>query len=571
LEPIVMLVIKHLNGPLRGKEDRIDPALDKVVFGRKTGCLIVYPPDETIIAREHFALVRKPPGPAGHWTIELFGEPFVAVDGIAADPGQKVPREAIFELGKKGGPSFELRVEADAAADNLPLTDTQSNPPRPRAMAAFSRRIAFLGLAAAIAVGAGGAYYYSRTAEFQIGGDVRERLKRAAFLVDAPAPVGTAFPVGPHLLATNSHVAELFEQLQPGQKMVVRSPGKNGKPYEVTGHKLHPGYRALTAFMEQDVLRQSAAKLAVPGYDVALLEVKEDLPADSILELAGSGELQALAPGAAVATAGYPMEGVLGSPAQSYGATPEIHVGTVTGLTDFFFLPADFAKAQLVHDDLPAAGGASGSPIAGRTGHVIALLNAGNSYNPGEHRARVPSGVLVNYGQRADLLRSLLDGSAEDEVAQDKAYWAEKYATFPSGQDVAPIWVTLNIQDDEKNDEIKLVRLSEDTFNLSRATRVNDGKRGFQRQADHSVAVSGGSEYVFLAYAFDGSPVQLWVYRGNEPIVHHAGDTFLPFLPFVRYEAAQDANLDAWVIGPKDNDVKYSFQVLKLVRPVKAK
>ena len=59
-----MLVVKHLTGPLKGQEDRIDPKLDKVVFGRKADCQIIYPPEETIVAREHFALMRKPPGPA---------------------------------------------------------------------------------------------------------------------------------------------------------------------------------------------------------------------------------------------------------------------------------------------------------------------------------------------------------------------------------------------------------------------------------------------------------------------------------------------------------------------------
>jgi len=564
-----MLVVKHLTGPLKWQEDHIDPKLDKVVFGRKVDCQIIYPPEVTIIAREHFALLRKPPGPTGHWTIDLFGKPFVSVDGVAADQGQQVSQDALFELGKKGGPSFKVHFEADAMGDNLPETAPQSHAPAPRAMAAFSRRIAFLGLAVAIVAGAAATFYYFKPDILRIGSDVRDSLPRSAFLVLTPVGDGTAFPIGLHQLATNSHMAEKFEELQPGQKMVVRSPGKNGKTYEVVDHKLHPGYRALAAFMNQDILRSRRTEInKVGGYDVALLWVKEDLPTNAILELATPDELQALAPGSVVATAGYPMEGVVASHVQSYGATPEFHVGTVTGFTDFFFLPTDFARSQLMHHDLPVAGGSSGSPIVGRSGHVVALLNAGNSYKPAEGEPRLPSGVLINYAQRVDMLRHLIDGDADQEVAQDQKYWAEKFETFPPGTDIAAATAAATIQHQEKSDKIKLVRVSEETFNLSQQDRVDKGKEGFQRQADHLTAVPGGAEYVFLAYAYDGSPIQVWVYQGDKPLVHDEDRN--RFVSYVRYEAAGDTKLDVWVIGLEDRDVKYSFQVLKLEQPREA-
>jgi len=105
----------------------------------------------------------------------------------------------------------------------------------------------------AIAIVAGGAatFYHFSTAKLQIGSDVRDRLTRSVFLVNTPTSGGTAFPIGPHLLATNSHVGELYEELKPGQKMVVRSPGREGKIYEVIDHKLHPGYRASRSFLSK--------------------------------------------------------------------------------------------------------------------------------------------------------------------------------------------------------------------------------------------------------------------------------------------------------------------------------
>src|SRR6202000_2923725 len=105
---------------------------------------------------------------------------------------------------------------------------------------------------------------------------------------------GTAWPVGPHMFATNSHVGELRETLQPGVVMSVRSPGPNSRTYDVIAHKLHPGYRALKAFMysgKQELAARDAAgndvslQIGVPGYDVALLEIRETIPDEQIFKL----------------------------------------------------------------------------------------------------------------------------------------------------------------------------------------------------------------------------------------------------------------------------------------------
>lgn len=572
-----MIAVHHLTGPRAGTVDRPDAKLDRIVFGRRQSCDIVFPPEETIIARDHFALVRKPPGPAGHWTIELFGEPYVAVNGVAAEPGQRLPPDATFELGRRGGPSFTVHVEPDAQTDNLPLTARQDQDEgahlaalRARRLAAVARRIAVAGVAAAVvAAGTAGYFYWNAPRPGGIGDAVRAQLLRSAFLVEAPAgnPEATAFPIGPHALGTNSHVGALFTELHPGQQMVVRSPGRQGRTYHVVAVKLHPGYAAFSAFLAQDVARRNFVQMFVPGYDVATLTVKERLPADAILPLATTAELRALKPGTELATAGYPSEGVVGSNAQGYGATPEYHTGTVTSLTDFFFLPADFAHAQLIHHSVPSAGGASGSPIVDASGQVVALLSAGNSYQPGKNQARVPSGVLINYAQRADLLQRLLAGDADREVAADQKYWARQFGVFASGIDIVCRVVASRIADAEKGRSLTMVRIDETTASLSRATRIAAQTGGFQRQVQIPVTVAAGSEYVFVAYAHDGSPLQLWAYDGGKPVAHAGapidmtGETFYPWL---RYKSPGDAKLAVWLVSPGDHDVTYSFRVYRL-------
>src|SRR5215204_656599 len=119
-----MLVIRHLTGPLAGKEERPQGRQpDRIVFGRDPEvCDVVFPPGATLVSRRHFALVRKL---SGNWTIDLFGEPFVAVDGQPADLAAAIGDGSVIELGRRGGPSFEVRIEGEERAGELEKTLVQ--------------------------------------------------------------------------------------------------------------------------------------------------------------------------------------------------------------------------------------------------------------------------------------------------------------------------------------------------------------------------------------------------------------------------------------------------------------
>ena len=118
-----MIIIRHRSGPLAGRRQGLDGKSGRIVFGRDPdACDVVFPPDLTIVARRHFAIARSP---AGEWVIELFGDPFVAIDGEPADLGEAVHSGAKIELGKHGGPSFELELHAEGLAGNLPVTEPQ--------------------------------------------------------------------------------------------------------------------------------------------------------------------------------------------------------------------------------------------------------------------------------------------------------------------------------------------------------------------------------------------------------------------------------------------------------------
>jgi len=127
-----MIIIRHQTGPLAGLEQQLEPRADRIVFGRDpNACDVLYPPDATMVARRHVALVGKP---SREWTIEPFGDR-VALNGAPAELGAVVHSGAVIELGTVGGPSFEvvIPVESDMVEKTLGGGFAAYAAPRPSA------------------------------------------------------------------------------------------------------------------------------------------------------------------------------------------------------------------------------------------------------------------------------------------------------------------------------------------------------------------------------------------------------------------------------------------------------
>lgn len=256
-----------------------------------------------------------------------------------------------------------------------------------------------------------------------------------------PVGEGTAWAVGKGLLATNSHVAEVFKKLKPGVEMIVRSttrPPQDLRVYDVT---LHPGYgewqRAVEARPPGDAGEPPGIHQLPGACDVALLKVREADRLAAPLPLATDPTLRSLKAGDEIGLVGFPMENVVGGGANVAQPEPTTQMGHVTAITDYFLKAGTTGHEHLVQHNLPVTGGASGSPILNAAGEVVAVLYAGNivvvkMYGPeGSSIQRTPAAIGINYGQRADLVRELVDGRAEREQAARTKQWEQALKDFP--------------------------------------------------------------------------------------------------------------------------------------------
>jgi hypothetical protein len=555
------------------------PGVDQIAFGRELTNDIVFPPEARIVGRNHGRLFRQR---SGDYAIEAFGERYIEIDGYPAERGQAVKDGATLRLGGKDGPLLRVRVEAvgdragaDPSDGGKTLAQKQVQPVT-RVVARLGR-YQLVGLAALLVIAAAVAFLYLRipslekelaslrdnvTASAAADFTATDALRAAAYAVilrdrdGKEALQGTAWPYQPGMLATNAHVAVLFERLRRGETLIVRPPNGAGEDHIVTGDRLHPGYLAFKAFLQEAEetstgFRAMTKGLVLPSaYDVGLLEVDNGDSLGPGLQVAPNLAADAVVPGMSLAYAGYPVEGVATQKSAQIAPSPQLQFGAVTSTTDYFLFGGDAANAFLVQNSLPAAGGASGSPIVDKDGLVVAVLSGGTVV--ATDNGRTPSAVLLNYAQRADLIAAALDPSLFDLDAAH-AGWKELLTRFDSHENAMVAATRASLAEATGNPVGEADLVVPASLKGGGAVRA-----GTAQYRVHQIEVKAGRSYSFLAYGdLDGS-ISLALFRDGHGISGAGGGRWFANIVFT---ADKDETLDLRVIGEAANPIGYKLYV----------
>lgn len=426
------LKLTRLSGFERGKTATYTQ--DKITLGTDASCDLRFDPtwDRAVSAR-HAELVWE--GQAW-WLVDQSRE------GTLID-GQKVPRrkmsgETVLELGK-GGPQVKLELPVASSRGPAPAPVGQAQPgtmggsavdalPLPSAVAAAfapplpagaagapqAKPPAWLPWGGALVVAAlvaGVAWWLldRGNSEAGLARVAREQAGAVALVTvipsDANQPIAmaTAWAAAPRVYVTNAHVVSGVDTILRGGGSAFLVVNRDGqKRLRIVGTRLHPRY-------EKEGVSFDGKPSAVPGYDVGMLLTEADAPA--VLRIAKVRELAKVDSGYRIGYLGFPMEGMAGGGVDVRNPVATMQSGIVTAATDFWLGQAEYDQRLLIQHNLGAAGGASGSPMFNAAGEVVAILSAGNisgvlRTSSGDI-ARVPSGVLVNFAQRVDVLKDI--------------------------------------------------------------------------------------------------------------------------------------------------------------------
>lgn len=568
------LKIRYTNGAFAGRDIDIEDDKDEVRFGRGLDADIPFPEDLTLVSRQHFGLRKE----YGGYKFIINQEKPVFMNGRPVLDGQDLPRVAEIQISGPTGPklkierldgygSNQLKTEMLGQADNVASVLTKGEARDRRTLST----VALVALLLAAAATAG--YFLLRGAEEKIVATdaavqqtsqqiaetkaeiaslkeqipgikeqiatmgaphdftaLIEKVKGSVYQVAIELPSGTLesmgtawvvqLPDGTKAMATNAHVAELYEKAKTpqwgnGRLIVIEPKAPDYRHFVVTGIRKHPGYdawsewaNAIYAKIDAGTMRNVALPIA---YDVALMTVENAEDLGTPLKIAAQADMEAMKAGQPLLELGYPSERVLGTDVAR--PEPNSNSGVVAAMTSFFLSAGDDADRQFIQHTVAGAGGSSGSAMFNARGEVVGLHNSGNyifiQVGPGENDyERVPSAGNINYGQRADMLVELMEGRAEQRLESVyKPQWKEAEARFSKSPDaIVEDLVTWLAADVGGKDKVSVWKQQEVEMTATEA--LVEGKRASAFEFDPPV----GKIYLFVAQALDGRNIGLSIF-----------------------------------------------------------
>jgi hypothetical protein len=456
--------IRFEGDPAKGP--RFAPGLDeleRIVIGRDAAhCQVVFAADDTRVGRQHCTLEQI----TGRYRVRVNQEDVVLCDGRRVYDNDELPFEREFQLQLgRTGPVLLVRTFLQGLVTDTRLQDLdESVVAKIRQTAQGARRGQTVALAAVVLVlvAAGAVALLSRSYSRRIEVALAEPQLADALNKGIPSVylvliqdknqflkrLGTAWVVDQQkgLLVTNAHIAEEFQELKQaknGSRMVLHAPVAGDELMAVDRVQIHPGFDAwhkLWTQFEPVEQTSAAAYQSVASFgaacDVALLHVESAAALAPALRVADAKTLNGLKAGEPLGLVGYPVEELALGGATIDDPIPTVQFGHLVRMTNFFGVvdvPPD--ERLLVSHSVPATGGASGSPILNRRGEVVAINSAGNIlplYGPGESGevtiiGRIPSAALINFAQRVDLVKELIEGTADERLIKAREQWAHAF------------------------------------------------------------------------------------------------------------------------------------------------
>lgn len=556
-------------------------------------CEILYPPDFKTVGRKHLAIVED----AGRYEIRVNKQNPVFINGERAQDDMELPDRALIALGTKEGPAFLVeRIANDA------LPETQDYGEEEEIHTTVSKSRTWLKVALMLIVVTAGYFGFNawqtqqqiKQIDEQAGaaiealyesidsdiGKLAASLQESVYLVllksDAgETAMGTAWVAKSGVLATNSHVAQLFYDIQkePGISFVVRSTVKPYKEFKINKVAMHPGYDAFAKMWSKKNPQtvEASGKVTqikfIPAYDVALLFPETTDGLAKPFKLASEQTLRELSSGEQVAYIGFPMEGMVQQ--ANIEPTPQIQVANITSITDFFRGQPYYGSAQMIQHSLPATGGASGSPIINKKGEVIALLNAGNVINVNSNGERVPNAVAINFAQRVDLLDPLLESGDNFSIANLEEQWEEGFKRF-SDQEQVNKAVSTQVKNNIVKGWMKYhgvkgqpELIEESSFSISNANKINNFPAYLK-----SFTTKKKGRYLVLAIAENNKNVDMFVAKVSGSSLNEVGrNTKKDFYPYVDNVLPANAKYNVYLVtsGLKTSEVvKGSYWVYRI-------
>lgn len=442
---------------------------ERIVLGRDpAACDVVFAADTRLkgVGNEHLALLRS----LGRYQLDLNTDNVVLVDGSPAFEDQEITGRADIRLGT--GARVRIEVVDDRLATVIPAGRRQR---QVWEIALGTRRLTWsLGLVGTAALAALAVAVPSLRRPGPVPDAVLAEVAKSVYSVVIRGEEGGEWQMGTAWIGpgprvfTNAHVAEAFEELEPGESLVIRASKTPYEDHAVTGVTIHPGYkkfdevtRAAHPSIRSTGGRRQSLEF-VSACDVAVMEVADAEALAPPLPVADRQTLFRLERGTPLALVGFASEGLL--PTQLVKPVPLSPGGVVQRMTDFLMEPNTPEANLLIQHSIPSAGGASGSPVVDSRGRVVGLLSAGNHVSivtdawldtkgtqlpsiRGDgatkplptvrfNTARSPHAALLKYAQRADLVHDFLEGNLDRRTEGYVAQWRETLDRLPHGPDV---------------------------------------------------------------------------------------------------------------------------------------